>query len=156
MVKRIWQKRRDWWDEGIKFNCVPNCGKCCDEPEGIVYLSREDAQRLADFHSMEVDQWLEKDCRKTIDGRYILKSRPEDDICIYLNDDKSCNVYVAKPNQCSAFPWWAENLRSERSWNKIENICPGLSQEDSILIDGETIKLWVEADLESTIGFRKW
>ena len=156
MVKRVWKRRRDWWDEGINFTCLPNCGKCCDEPEGIVYLSKVDAERLATFHHMDVEEWLESDCRKTIDGRYVLNSKKESGICIYLKGDKSCSVYSAKPSQCSAFPWWAENLRSERTWRKIEKMCPGLTSEDAILVEGETIRLWVEADLEATIGFRKW
>ena len=151
-----WGRRSDWWESGIEFTCLPDCGKCCDEPGGIVYLSSKDAQNLADFHGLAVEEWLVRDCRKTIDGRYILKSSEEDEICIYLAEDKSCNVYSAKPTQCSAFPWWAENLRSERAWKKTEKLCPGLKHEDAILIDGKTIRLWVEADLEATIGFRRW
>ncbi len=80
MVKRVWKRRRDWWDEGINFTCLPNCGKCCDEPEGIVYLSKVDAERLATFHHMDVEEWLESDCRKTIDGRSVLNSKKESGI----------------------------------------------------------------------------
>ena len=88
-----WGRRSDWWESGIEFTCLPDCGKCCDEPGGIVYLSSKDAQNLADFHGLAVEEWLLRDCRKTIDGRYILKSREVDEICIFLADDKSCNVY---------------------------------------------------------------
>jgi len=156
MSRRIWQRRRDWWDEGIEFTCIPDCGKCCDEPDGIVYLSRADAEKLATHHEITVEEWLQRDCRQTIDGRYILKSRESDGICIYLDDEKKCQVYPAKPAQCSAFPWWAENLRSERSWRKTKKLCPGIDHPDAIKIDGETINLWVEADLNSTIGFSHW
>ena len=59
---------RPWWMSGVPFSCQPNCGKCCDEPGGIVYLRPEDAQTLANHHDMEVKDWLERDCRQTMDG----------------------------------------------------------------------------------------
>lgn len=147
---------KKWWDDGINFTCIDDCGKCCDEPGGIVYLSPEDAIRISSHFNLEVTKWLRRDCRRTLDGRWILNSRPKDDICIYLNRNKMCDIYESKPTQCSAFPWWRENLRSEKSWNKTIDSCPGLSSEDAILIDGDTITLWVEADIEAQRGFRQW
>ena len=54
-----------WWMGGVPFACQPNCGRCCDQPGGIVYLSIRDAERIASHHEMEVEAWLERDCRKT-------------------------------------------------------------------------------------------
>ena len=51
---------RPWWMSGVPFACQPNCGKCCDEPGGIVYLRPEDAETLASHHDMEVEEWLER------------------------------------------------------------------------------------------------
>lgn len=146
----------EWWSDGLDFACVPDCGKCCDEPGGIVYLSPDDAERISQSFALTVEEWLERDCRRTLDGRWVINSRKKDDICIYLDRDKRCMIYEVKPTQCSAFPWWRENLRSEKSWNKTIKSCPGLSSEDAILIDGDTIRFWVEADLVAARGFRKW
>jgi hypothetical protein len=66
----------------------------------------------------------------------------------------SCTVYSAKPNQCSAFPWWGENLRSERTWKKTARTCPGLEIHEAPIIPGEIISKWVEADRHSAKGFR--
>lgn len=148
--------RRPWWMSGVKFSCQSGCGKCCDEPGGIVYLSKRDAQRISISLNLSVTDWLERDCQQTLDGRYILKSRASDGICIYLNDDKSCSIYQNRPQQCAAYPWWAENLATERSWQQAKLECPGLTAEDAILIDGNTIKIHILADRQSTKGFREW
>ena len=84
---------RPWWMSGVPFSCQPNCGKCCDEPGGIVYLRPEDAQSLANHHGMEVEDWLERDCRQTMDGRWVLKSDDYTDICIYLDEERNA-LYI--------------------------------------------------------------
>ena len=43
------------------LSCQPNCGKCCDEPGGIVYLRPQDAEMLANHHGMEVVDWLKRE-----------------------------------------------------------------------------------------------
>ena len=63
---------RPWWITGVKFSCQTGCGKCCDEPGGIVYLSRHDAKRISSSMDMSVDDWLARDCKQTYDGRYCL------------------------------------------------------------------------------------
>ena len=145
-----------WWAKGVPFQCQPDCGRCCDQPGGIVYLAPTDAERLAEHAKMDVESWLKRDCTKTLDGRYVLRSRQGDGVCIYLNEQKQCNVYQSRPQQCKAFPWWAENLRSQRSWKEVKESCPGLTAEDAIVISGEEIKLHVHADRQSTRGFRTW
>lgn len=147
---------RPWWMKGVPFSCQADCGKCCDEPGGIVYLRPEDAETLAKHHRLEMEEWLERDCRQTIDGRFVLKSDPITDICIYLSEDKKCTVYESRPAQCKSYPFWPENLRSERSWKRTIEECPGLYSEDAISIDGDTIKAKMLVDREATRGFRKW
>ena len=142
--------------EGVAFSCQDNCGRCCDEPGGIVYLSITDAERIAQAHDMDVESWLERDCRQTLDGRYILKSRPVDDVCIYLDEKKQCSIYSVRPQQCAAFPWWSENLATDRAWKETKESCPGLTAEDAIVIDGQNIRIHMFADRESTKGFRSW
>ena len=145
-----------WWMKGVPFSCQPECGKCCDEPGGIVFLSINDAQRIANHFDMEVSDWLERDCTQTLDGRYILNSRETDGICIYLDGLKQCEIYQVRPQQCAAFPWWSENLSSQRAWNEVKKSCPGLTSDDAIVIDGNTIRIQIFSDRQSTKGFRIW
>ena len=145
-----------WWMEGVVFQCQPNCGRCCDEPGGIVYLTKDDAKRLAEHHAIEVKEWLERDCQTTLDGRFILDSDAETDICIYLDSEKKCMVYEARPDQCRAYPWWIENLASKRTWNRTMDECPGIGAEDAFVIEGEVILMHVMADRNASRGFRRW
>ena len=142
--------------EGVAFRCQPNCGRCCDQPGGIVYLSPDDAERLAEHAGLDVEAWLERDTRKTFDGRYVLKSREEDGVCIHLNEQKQCSIYEVRPQQCKAFPWWGENLATPAAWGTTKTACPGIDAEDAIVVDGQTIRLHVFADQTSTKGFRTW
>lgn len=142
--------------EGVAFQCQPNCGRCCDQPGGIVYLSPDDAQRLAHHAGLAVEAWLERDARQTFDGRYVLKSREEDGVCIHLNEQKQCSVYEVRPQQCKAFPWWGENLATPAAWGNTKRSCPGIDAEDALVVDGQTIRLHVFADRTSTKGFREW
>ena len=80
--------RGAWWAEGVQFTCQPDCGRCCDEPGGIVYLSRNDVERLAQHANLTVPEYLKKDCTTTLDGRYVLRSNQSDGICIYLDENK--------------------------------------------------------------------
>jgi len=154
MTRRKKTSTERWWKQGIQFACLPDCGRCCNEPGGIVHLSEEDAERLALHFGMKLKDWLERDCRRLSDGKWILQSRPKDDICIYLDDDMKCKVYAAKPTQCSAFPWWSENLRSERSWRKTVANCPGLSFQEAPIVDGKEIDEWIKRDAKASLGFR--
>ncbi|MBQ70229.1 MAG: zinc/iron-chelating domain-containing protein [Euryarchaeota archaeon] len=145
-----------WWMSGVKFSCQSGCGKCCDQPGGIVYLSTKDAERISNHSGLSVDDWLERDARKTYDGRFILKSREDDGICIHLDENQQCSIYEVRPQQCKAFPWWGENLASDRSWSQVKELCPGIDAEDALVVEGNIIRLHVFSDRESTKGFREW
>ena len=152
------QKKRleQWWSDGLNFTCIPECGRCCNEPDGLVFLSIKDAEKLSGLFKMEVNEWIERDCTRYRDGRIILKSREVDGICIYLSPDMSCNVYEEKPTQCSAFPWWKENLKNERAWQKTKNVCPGIDSENAQITHSNIIESWINKDIESTKGFRRY
>lgn len=152
----VGRKRPEWWEAGIRFTCLPNCGRCCDEPDGLVYLSREDVIRISNNFGIEAEKWLERDARQTHDGRYVLKSTPEKGTCIYIGEDKGCKIHAVKPAQCSAFPFWNENVRDDPSWRKTIEICPGLVHPDAILIDGNTIRTHIEEDAHAERGFKQW
>jgi hypothetical protein len=145
-----------WYQQGVPFLCLPDCGKCCNQPGGVVFLARHDAAKLATHFSMEVESWLEQDCRRSADGRWVLKSKGEDGSCIYLNDDNQCTVYDSKPDQCSAFPWWNENMRSTRDWHKTIQLCPGLRHPDAKKIPLPVIQSHLDADAVAEKGFRVW
>jgi Fe-S-cluster containining protein len=150
------REKAPWYSEGVPFTCVPDCGKCCDQPGGVVFLARHDAEKIAAHKGMDVQSWLDLDCRRSADGRWVIQSNSQDGSCIYLEDDKRCAIYEAKPDQCSAFPWWNENMRSSRAWRKTVQLCPGLRQSDAEIITLPVIESHLKADAVAEKGFRVW
>lgn len=148
--------RAPWYAHGVRFECQPDCGKCCDQPGGVVFLAPHDAARLAAHHDMPVQDWLLRDCTRSQNGRYVLRSRNVDGICIYLAEDKTCSVYEAKPDQCSAFPWWNENMVSNRAWHKTVALCPGLRQPGAKTVPLPVIQGHLDKDKVAEKGFRVW
>ena len=37
--------------------------------------------------------------------------------CIFLNEDNTCQIYEARPIQCSTYPFWPNILASRAAWN---------------------------------------
>ena len=146
--------RPPWWDGGVNFACQPECGGCCDQPGGVVFLSRADIKRLSDRAGLDEEAWIRRDCTTSLNGRLVLRSRVSDGICIYLKGDKRCSVYEDRPQQCAAFPWWSENLRSMRAWRKVRRTCPGIDAPDALRVEGDVIRLHVARDLEAGRGVR--
>ncbi len=143
-----------WWSEGVPFKCQSQCGKCCDQPGGVVFLTKNDAHRIANHFDLSFDVFLKTHCTASMNGRTVLKSNQSTGVCVFLNEKKQCSIYEVRPQQCKAFPWWAENLRSSRQWEETKESCPGIDAEDAIIIDGKTIRMHVLADREASKGFK--
>lgn len=124
--------RRPWYAGGVRFNCRPDCGKCCTRhgDYDYVYLDRADVKRLAAHFDMPVvafrAKWTKKD-----DGHTVL--RMDGPACPFL-DGTRCSVYGARPSQCGTFPFWPENLATPAAWDALGEFCPGVG-------DGELIPL---------------
>lgn len=150
------RRSEPWYADGIPFVCLPDCGKCCNQPGGVVFLAPHDAENLAGRFNLDVGDWLERDCRRSADGRWVLRSKKSDSSCIYLDEHNACTVYENKPDQCSAFPWWNENMRSSREWRKTVQLCPGLRHPDANIIPLPVIQSHLAADAVAEKGFRVW
>jgi len=50
--------------------------------------------------------------------------------CVFLRRDERgkalCSVYKARPHQCRTWPYWPENLRSEKAWLRAAQHCEGM------------------------------
>lgn len=143
-----------WWSKGVHFKCQTQCGKCCDQPGGVVFLTKNDAQRIANHFELSFDEFLKTHCTASMNGRTVLRSNQNTGVCVFLTNEKQCSIYEVRPQQCKAFPWWAENLRSHRQWEETKASCPGIDAEDALFIDGKTIRMHVLADREASKGFK--
>ncbi len=109
------------YEKGIRFKCQ-KCGACCNRP-GYVYLNWDDIEHLiAFFHITEksfMDEYTTKD-----NGYLVLKNIGGK--CIFIQEDNSCRVQMAKPLQCTSWPFWTNNLKSAYCWERTRKICPGI------------------------------
>jgi len=125
-----------WYADGLRFACQADCGACCTNHDeySFVYLDEGEAERLAAFLELGLAEFLDR-YTQLDDGVVVLRMDQPD--CPFL-DGKRCGVYPERPRQCSSFPFWTENLLSERHWSRVAEFCPGVGQGE--LIDLPTIR----------------
>ena len=100
-----------WYRDGLAFSCT-RCGACCTGAPGYVWVSPEEIERLAEFKGVSVSEFSAKFVRR-VGNRYSLIERPGGD-CIFWDKHAGCTVYPARPVQCQTWPFWPENVESQR------------------------------------------
>lgn len=130
-----------WYKDGLRFKCT-ECGKCCTGISGFVWVTEEEIRAIAAVLDVPLDLFKRKYIRNR-DNRYALvekKSKNGEYDCIFLND-KKCQVYEARPNQCRTFPWWKENLTTEESWKLAAKDCEGIHDEAPLVPYSQIVQL---------------
>ncbi|HEY1684530.1 MAG TPA: YkgJ family cysteine cluster protein [Tepidisphaeraceae bacterium] len=129
-----------WYADGLSFSCT-QCGNCCTGGPGFVWINEEEIQKLAEYLKISVLEVQEKYCRK-IGGKVSLKERFNRGFydCIFLTElpaekgegvrqsRRGCGIYPVRPMQCRTWPFWQENLESEKAWDKTGEKCPGMGR----------------------------
>lgn len=71
--------------------------------------------------------------------------------CVFLDRTSKpgvalCKVYLARPTQCSTWPFWTDNLRSKAAWSaaKARTPCPGM--DHGALVPVEKIRILRDSD----------
>ena len=120
-----------WYRDGLKFTCT-QCGNCCSGDPGYVWATKEEIGRIS-AHLGRKDGWLDPTHVRRVGLRYSLTERAGGD-CIFLkreNGKAMCSIYPVRPLQCRTWPFWTENLKSQREWNAIAaQKCPGMNTGD--------------------------
>lgn len=120
-----------WVKEGLFFSCT-GCGKCCTGFPGYVWLEADEIERLASYLQMDKESFLKKYTR-TVGDRISLKEHPSTFACPLLKD-KVCTVHEAKPKQCRTFPFWKENVASEKAWLETASFCEGINHKEAAFV----------------------
>jgi len=108
----------------VKFECQKGCSNCC-KSGGVVHISEEDVTNISKYIKISRDEFWKK--YTTIEGKKIYLKEQEIDDCIFLKDDK-CTIYPVRPTQCRTFPFWPQNVKSEKRWKMVMDECPGISE----------------------------
>ena len=137
-----------WYKEGLRFSCT-ECGKCCTGTPGLIFVSEEEMQKMAEYLSLPLDLFKRKYTKKR-DNRYLLvELKSKNFSCVFL-ENKKCSIYPVRPIQCQTFPWWKENLKSKESWLDLATACEGIREEAEVVPFTEIQRMLVKnGDQES-------
>lgn len=119
---------QSWYAEGLRFQCQ-GCGDCCRGPGGYVWITMDEAWEIAKALGMDFNKFAKTMIRKTLSGLALTDGKNGD--CPLLLEEGGCKIYNHRPMQCRTWPWWEENLMSERRWNDVATRCPGMNQGET-------------------------
>mgnify|MGYP003324120747 CR=1 FL=1 len=122
-----------WWEkEPLRFECQPDCFKCCMKP-GIIYFDREDIRNAAEYLGISPSELKETFLTRD-DGKWVMEVGADGTPCSFLTDT-GCGIHNGKPKQCQSYPFWRENMDSKSMWKLVGGFCPGIDVGPMIEID---------------------
>tara|TARA_B100000686_G_scaffold197874_1_gene204711 strand:- start:192 stop:605 length:414 start_codon:yes stop_codon:yes gene_type:complete len=132
---------KKWWEkEPLRFECQPDCFKCCTKP-GIVHFDRQDIRKAAAYLDVSIAEFKTTFLIRSDDGEWVLEVGENGTPCSFLTD-KGCGIHKAKPKQCHSYPFWRENMDSKNMWELVGGFCPGIDIGPMVKI--ETIKTFLK------------
>lgn len=126
---------KPWYADGLRFACT-ECGKCCTGSPGYVWITVEEIERMAVHLELSIEEFSRLYVRRVKD-RLSLIEHPKTYDCVFLKG-KQCQIYSVRPTQCRTFPWWPQNLKSEKDWQEAARYCEGI-QLDAPVVPFEKI-----------------
>lgn len=131
-----------WYSDGVRFSCT-QCGKCCTGSPGSVWITEEEIGAMALFLKLTISDFKRLYVKKSSQRLMLVEKKSENHSCIFYKDQK-CQVYAARPLQCRSYPFWQENIHSEKSWKETAKECEGISPDGS-LVSFEEIEQFLSA-----------
>lgn len=133
---KVLQEENPWYAEGLRFECT-GCGQCCTGSPGYIWVTTQEIEQIAQFLNLTIKEFSQRYLRR-VKGRLSLLEMPKTFDCIFLKD-KKCQIYSVRPTQCRTFPWWPQNLTTEKEWRETARCCEGIRSE-APLVPRETIE----------------
>lgn len=135
MLKVI-QEEQPWYAQGLRFQCT-GCGQCCTGAPGYIWVNEQEMEQIASFLQLQLQDFARLYVRR-VKGRFSLLEHPKTYDCVFLKD-KKCQIYPVRPVQCRTYPWWPQNLKSQKDWQEAAKWCEGIHSNAS-LVPLETIE----------------
>lgn len=112
-----------WYKDGLQFTCT-QCGHCCSGPPGVVWVTDEDIQAIAEHRGRTVGEIRLFHTRPLFDRVSLTEFANGD--CTFLDPaTRRCTIYPVRPTQCRTWPFWPSNLASPAEWQRVQEVCPG-------------------------------
>jgi len=109
----------------IRFECQQGCANCCKINGGLVVVSDIEVKNISKYLNISQEDFLNEYTLQV--GKYTSLIDKNETDCIFLEDNK-CSVYPVRPIQCRTFPFWPQNLKTEKRWLQIKGECPGIGE----------------------------
>ena len=139
--------RTYFFDKGIFFECQ-RCGACCTGEPGIIYVDHDDVSRIAGHLEQPVSRFI-TDYLYPFENSYTIREDAGGRCLLY---EDGCTVYPVRPGQCKTYPFWFENLRSRKKWQRVSRECPGIGH--GLLYSRSQILEIVRSNMDSVIKSR--
>ena len=101
--------RKPWYASGLRFSCLPECGKCCTNHEdyAYVYLEGDDLDRLAEASDSYSGSEIEQAVISALHAAYASKAE--------LDTERIVAALEASPPLSATM---AEKVQALRLWAK--------------------------------------
>jgi uncharacterized protein len=109
------------------FQCT-QCGTCC-QGEGGIHLVQEEIERISEFLSLSIPEFLERYCLPK-NGKVYIHIR-EDGYCHFSKEGR-CTIHAVKPSPCRRWPFLNPMLTDQANWETARNSCLALAPYPSL------------------------
>ncbi len=123
------EERSCFYESGLRFSCK-SCGACCSKDPGYIWVTEDEACRIADYLKIAVDELTQLCLYEDVSGNKSIKDLPERNYdCIFLDaETRRCRIYPVRPKQCAQFPFWKSMLENKAEWDFYARRCPGMNR----------------------------
>ncbi len=133
-------KKGLWYKDGLRFQCQ-RCGNCCRGEPGYIWVSTEEIKSISLYVGLQVKEFARKYLKK-VGQKFSLTEFSNGDCIMYKacserrsrsperseGESGKCQIYPARPRQCSTFPFWPRNLESYEAWTALKKFCKGIDR----------------------------
>ena len=123
-----------WYKAGLSFECK-RCGRCCGGGPGFVWVTSQDIENLAKKLGLPTGVFEQAFVYTVRGNQKSLKEYSNGD-CVLLDEKtRGCKAYEARPLQCRTWPFWPQNVATEKSWKTTAKNCPGCNRGKLYTLD---------------------
>ena len=122
-----------WYQEGLRFECT-QCGNCCTGAPGVVWITEEEMQEIADYRGISIGE-LRIHHTRLSRGRLTLREFANGDCTFFDGQTRRCTIYPVRPKQCRTWPFWNSNLENPEAWQEAQADCPGMGKGELVQLE---------------------